>query len=230
MHILMTNLHSDCQHGFCIHRSCVTQLLHVVEDLSDMFDNGDPFDIIYLDSKKAFDQVSHKGLAVKLESYGIASKLHKFISCFLSNRLQWVKVGTSCSNKSIVTSGIPQGSILGPTLFEIYINDLPSCLSSQSKMFADDLKTYNKSFNHGIVQMDINNMLKWSGNWCLYLNTNKCCVLHSGEKNTDCDYLMSIGEVDYEINNSQLVKDLGVTFDHKLNLNHHIYVYVTQIN
>ena len=60
------NLYSDCQHGFRKHRSCVTQLLHVVEDLSDMFDNGDPFDIIYLDFKKAFDQVSHKRLAVKL--------------------------------------------------------------------------------------------------------------------------------------------------------------------
>ena len=80
------NLHSDCQHGFCKHRSCVTQLLHVVEDLSYIFDNGDPFDIIYLDFTKAFDQVSHKTLAVKLESYGIASKLPKWISGFLSNR------------------------------------------------------------------------------------------------------------------------------------------------
>ena len=73
------------------------------------------------------------------------------------------------------------------------------------------------------VQMDINNMLKWSSKWCLYFNTNKCNVLHSGEKNTDCDYFMSIGEVDYKINNGQLVKDLGVTFDPKLNFNHHIY-------
>ena len=84
------NLHSDCQHGFRKHRSCVTQLLHVVEDLSYIFDNGDPFDIIYLDITKAFDQVSHKTLAVKLESYGITSKLPKWISGFLSNR-QYVK-------------------------------------------------------------------------------------------------------------------------------------------
>ena len=88
--------------------------------------------------KKAFDQVSHKRLAVKLESYGITSKLLKWISCFLSNRLQWVKVGTSCSNKSNVTRGIPQGSILGPTLFALYINDLPNSLTSQCKMFADE--------------------------------------------------------------------------------------------
>ena len=66
-------------------------------------------------------------------------------------------------------------------------------------------------------------MLKWSSNWCLYLNTNKCSVLHCGEKNTDCDYFMPIGEVDYKINNGQLAKDKGVTFDPKLNINHHIY-------
>ena len=66
-------------------------------------------------------------------------------------------------------------------------------------------------------------MLRWSSNWCLYIDTNKCSVLHSGEKNTDCDYFTSIGEVNYEINNSQLVKDLGVTVDPKLNLNHHVY-------
>ena len=108
-------------------------------------------------------------------------------------------------------------------LFAIYINYLPNSLTSQCKMFADDLKIYNKSFNHDIVQMDINNMLKWSSKWCLYINTNKFNVLHSEEKNTDCDYFMSIDEVDYKLNNSQLVKDLGVTFDPKLNFNHHIY-------
>ena len=108
---------------------------------------------------------------------------------------------------------------MGPTLFAIYTNDL---LTSQCKMFADDIKINSKSFNHDVVQMDINNMLMWSSNWCLYLNTNKCSVLHSGEKNTDCDYFMSIGEVDYKINNNQLVKDLGVTFDQKFNLSYHI--------
>ena len=66
-------------------------------------------------------------------------------------------------------------------------------------------------------------MLKWSSNLCLYFDTNKCSVLQSGDKNTDCDYFMSIGEIDYKINNGQLVIDLGVTFDPKLNFSHHIY-------
>ena len=69
-----------------------------------------------------------------------------------------MKVGTSCSNKSNFTSGIPQGSILGPILFAICMNDLPNCLTSQCRMFADDIKIYNKSFNHGMVKMDMNNM------------------------------------------------------------------------
>ena len=109
-----------------------------------------------------------------------------------------MKVGTSCSNKSNVVSGIPQGSILPPILFAIYINDLPNCLNSQYKMFADYVKIYGKSFNHGREQMDIDNLFRWSSNWCLYFNADKCNVLHSGEKNTDCDYFMSIGEVDYK--------------------------------
>ena len=132
-----------------------------------------------------------------------------------------MKVGTSCSSKSNVISEIPQGSILGSILFAIYINDSPNYLSSQSKMFADDVKIYNKSFNHDIVQMDIN-MVESSTDWSLYFNTKKCNVLHSGEKNTNCYYLMYVGEVDYELSNSQLVKDLGVTFDLKLNFSQHI--------
>ena len=90
-------------------------------------------------------------------------------------------------------------------------------------MFADDAKIYNKSFNHDIVHMKINNMAKWSIDWCPYFNTKKCNALHSGEENTNCDYFLSDGEVDYKLNNSQLEKGIGVTFDPKLNSNQHIY-------
>ena len=88
---------------------------------------------------------------------------------------------------------------------------MPNYLTSQCKMFADDVKIYNISFSHDIVQMDINNMVILSTDWCLNFNTKKCNVLHCGEKNTDCDYFKCVGEVDYKLSNSQLVKDLGVT-------------------
>ena len=179
---------------------------------------------LFILTRKKFLIVSHKRLAVKLQSNGITSKLHKCISSFLFNRLQWVKVGTSCSNKCNVINGVPQGSILGPILFAIYINDLSNCLTSQCKIFADDIKIYHKSFNHDIVQMDINNMVKWPTDWCFYFNIRKYNVLHTGEKNTNCDYFMSVGEVDYKLNNGQLVKDLRVTLDPKLNHNQYIYM------
>ena len=89
----------------------VVSLLHVVEDLSDMFDDEDPYDAICFDFKKAFEQVLYKLFALRLESYGITRRLYECISCFLSNWLQWVKVGTSCWSKSNVISG----SILWPT-------------------------------------------------------------------------------------------------------------------
>ena len=134
-----------------------------------------------------------------------------------------MKVGSSCSNKYNVISGISQGSILGQILFPIYINDLPNCFTSQCKMFADDLTIYDKSFNHYIVQLNMNNKVKWSSNWCLYFNTNECNLLHNGEKNTNCDYFMSIGEVIYKLNSSQLGKGLGVNFDPKLISSRHIH-------
>ena len=134
-----------------------------------------------------------------------------------------MKVGTSCSCKSNVISGIPQGSILVPILFVIYLNDLPNFLASQCKMFADSVEIYDKPFNHDIDKMDMNNIVEWSTDWCLYFSTKKCNVLHSGEKNTNCNFFMSVVEVDYKLNIGLIEKDLGVTFDAKLNFDRHAY-------
>ena len=110
------NLYSDCQHGFRKRRSCVTQLLHVMEDLSLLVENGCDIDVIYFDFRKAFDQVPHQRLLTKLASYGIAGNIIQWIADFLSNRCQKVRVGNCYSSKADVLSGIPQGSILGPIL------------------------------------------------------------------------------------------------------------------
>ena len=110
-------LYSSCQHGFRKGRSCTTQLLEVMENLSRSIDDGQNIDILYLDFRKAFDQVPHHRLLLKLRSYGFVGNISKWIEDFLSDRTQKVRVGDSYSANAKVLSGIPQGSILGPILF-----------------------------------------------------------------------------------------------------------------
>ena len=107
-HMEHSNLYCKCQNGFRKGKSCTTQLLEVMDDFLKYIDNGQAFDVIYLDFKKAFDSVPHERLLVKLKSYGIDGELHDWIRDLLSDRLQYVKVGTSCSSTMKVTSGIPQ--------------------------------------------------------------------------------------------------------------------------
>lgn len=149
------SLFSKCQHGFRNHRSCVTQLLEVLNDLSKMIEDGDCIDIIYLDFSKAFDTVPHQRLLTKLNAYGIDGNLLKWIESFLSERRQRVRVNQSYSNYSPVSSGIPQGSILGPLLFITFINDLPDDITCICKTFADGTKIYNSHKNHILIQNDL---------------------------------------------------------------------------
>jgi hypothetical protein len=124
-HFTENNLYTDCQHGFRRKRSCVTQLLQVMEDFTSLVDQGEDFDIVYCDFKKAFDSVPHERLLVKLSAYGICGNILMWIRGFLSGRTQRVRVGSSKSSNGSVLSGIPQGSILGPILFTVFINYLP---------------------------------------------------------------------------------------------------------
>ena len=111
-------------------------------------DKNIPIDAIYLDFRKAFDTVPHKRLIHKLEGYGISGDVLGWILDFLNNRYQYVAVDGKKSGKTRVTSGVPQGSVLGPILFIYFINDLPSVTNNPMKIFADDTKTYNDVCNH----------------------------------------------------------------------------------
>ena len=130
------------QHGFRPNRSCTTQLLEVLEDWSRSIEVGNPIDTIYLDFQKAFDSVPHERLLRKLQAYGVTGYLLQWIRAFLSDRKQQVVVRGCRSEWVAVTSGVPQGSVLGPLLFLVYINDLPEVVSSSIKIFADDTKLY----------------------------------------------------------------------------------------
>ena len=155
-----------------------------------MIDEKEAFDIIYLDFKKAFDSVPHERLLIKLAAYGLSGNILKWIRSFLSGRTQRVRVGSEKSGEAKVKSGIPQGSILGPVLFTVFINDLPDSLHSICKIFADDTKIYDKSSNHLDIQDDLDRLLIWSDTWDMQFNASKFKVLHFGKNNPGLNYVL----------------------------------------
>ena len=161
-----------------------------MEDFTHFMDERENFDVIYLDFKKAFDSVPHERLLLKLEGYGISGCILKWIRSFLENRTQKVKIGNEFSEPSKVTSGIPQGSILGPILFTIFINDLPEAIKSICKIFADDTKIYNITDKHNTLQEDLNSLITWSEKWQLFFNGQKCKCLHYGKDNPKHTYYL----------------------------------------
>ena len=223
------NMLSKCQHGFRKHRSCVTKLLEVLNDLTKLHENNESIDIIYLDFAKAFDTVPHLRLLEKLKAYGITGNVLNWISSFLSERKQRVRVNSTCSNTVPVQSGVPQGSILGPLLFIVFINDLPDCVESICKIFADDTEIYDSSANHQQIQLDLLALLKWSELWQLFFNVTKCSVLYHGKNNkkedyfTDCNFKVRLKETFLE-------KNVGVTFSKDLKFNEHINNVVSKAN
>ena len=130
------------QYGFISGRSTSLQLLEVLDKWTEALDNGQYVDCIYMDFQKAFDKVPHKRLLEKIKSYGIVGTTLNWIEDFLKNRTQKVMVNGAGSEWENVTSGIPQGSVLGPILFVIYINDLPDTVESDSYLLADDTKIF----------------------------------------------------------------------------------------
>ena len=141
-HMTTNNLFSEAQHGFLKGKSCVTQLLEYLEDITEAMNNGNDVDVIYLDFCKAFDKIPHRRLIKKLEKYGIKGKVLNWIRDFLSERQQRVFIKGSSSTWTDIASGVPQGSVLGTTLFLVYINDLPEATEGLVKIFADDTKVY----------------------------------------------------------------------------------------
>jgi hypothetical protein len=228
IHFLTTNsLISNKQHGFMSGRSCLTQLLDALSNWLESADEHLSTDVVYLDFQKAFDSVPHTRLMNKLGAYGIGGKLYKWIESFLSGRKQRVVLNHKESSWEPVISGVPQGSVLGPLLFILYINDLPDEIVSEILLFADDSKLFRpiKSIEDCIIlQKDVYKLQDWSDTWQVKFNLKKCCALRLFDYHPDRNltYLMRglDGETELEIISKE--KDLGILISRDLKFDDHI--------
>ena len=201
---------NSSQHGFLKARSCLTNMLCFLEEITKWIDVGSPVDIIYLDFQKAFDKVPHQRLLLKLKAHGIGDSITDWIEQWLTDRKQRVVVDGEVSNWKSVLSGVPQGSVLGPILFLIYINDLDDSITSNVLKFADDTKLFRKVNTDGDkqhLQNDLDRLVKWSEKWQMLFNFGKCKCLHTGHRNLNVNYRMG----DTVLGTTVKEKDLGVT-------------------
>ena len=208
-HLNKFNLISDNQHGFRRNRSCVTNLLQFYDKIINDYDEERRTDVIYLDFKKAFDKVPHKRLLKKLEAHGIAGNVAGWIKNWLTNRKQRVVIDGETSEFIDVTSGVPQGSVLGPLLFLIYVNDLDDNIQSNIALFADDTKVgggSNSCEGRIRLQRDLSKIHEWSLTWGMKFNLDKCKTLHVGNGNSEHSYTLG----NHTLSQVQSEKDLGV--------------------
>ena len=237
-HMYNNKLLTSKQYGFVTKKSTSLQLLKVLDEWTGILDHGSTgIDCIYCDFLKAFDTVPHKRLILKISSYGITGNVLGWLSNFLQNRTQRVCVNGMWSRKVKVLSGVPQGSVLGPLLFVIYINDLPDVIKSQIYLFADDTKIFRRidsGVDSAILQNDLISMCNWSNKWKLKFHPKKCKVMCFGKyQGSNQTYYMvnQAGEREHlETADNQCEKDLGVIFDSKLSFDQHIASCVAKAN
>ena len=222
-HFTVNNILYDLQHGFREKRSCETQLLMLVDELARNIQHGKQTDLILLDFSKAFDKVSHNKLIYKLHQLGVRGRNLAWIRGFLSDRSQRVVVDGEFSSSIPVTSGVPQGSVLGPILFLAYINDLPEQVKSQVRLFADDTVVYitmDKQDSPAVLQGDLKQLELWETLWDMEFNPGKCQVIHvtTSRYPLRTDYVLH-GQV---LETTTSARYLGVDISDNLNWSDHI--------
>ena len=219
-HLMSSRQLHESQHGFRPKRSCTSQLLVTIDHWTKTLEAGEPVDTLYLDFRKAFDSVPHRRLLRKVEACGVTGKLLRWVHAFLSGRRQRVVIQGSSSSWADVTSGVPQGSVLGPLLFLIYVNDLPEVVRSHVQLFADDTKLYRpvalpEDCRH--LQQDLDALAAWSSTWQLAFNESKCHSLHLGRTNRKTAYQLG----DTQLEQVTKERDLGVIVDPEMKFRHH---------
>ena len=236
-HILKQGLLSDAQFGFVGGRSTTLNLLNYLDACADIVADGQAADCLYFDFAKAFDTVAHKRLLGKLNAYGIRGNLLKWLESFLVGRKQSVCVNGEMSFEGNVLSGVPQGSVLGPVLFVLMINDLPDSVRALCLLFADDTKLIHRVASREdalLLQSDIEALEAWSRKWLLTFHPEKCKVLTLGPIENvwgGFEYTMHDGDGKAAVlEHIGEEKDLGVIFQENLRFDEHIQAKVKKAN
>ena len=222
------DLLSPRQCGFRPCDSCTNQLLSTAHELLSVFDDGHEVRGVFLDISKAFDRVWHEGLLFKLRQNGISGELITLIKDFLSCRKQRVVLNGQHSSWADVKAGVPQGSILGPLLFLIYINDLPNGLNSNAKLFADDTSLFSVVHNitdsANLLNSDLSKINEWALQWKMSFNpdpTKQAQEIIFSRKTSQRNHpgLMFNNSI---VNVTSIHKHLGMIFDSKLSFDEHL--------
>ena len=221
--LLANKLINKNQHGFLKRHSTSTNLLESLNDWSLAISNRKSVVIGYIDFQRAFDSISHAKLIAKLQSYGISGNLLYWIKSFLSDRIQSVRIGSTISTFCRVISGVPQGSVLGPTLFILFINDISDAFQDHItfKLFADDIKLYtdlslpsaSKNF-----QAHLDLVQDWAFLWQIGISYHKCSIIELGPHHSQTDYTLSSNK----IQTTDKISDLGIQIQSNLKFNTHI--------
>ena len=237
-HLDKYNLLHKYQSGFRPKHSCQTALVKLIDDWLSAINKSEFIGTVYLDFKKAFDLVNHNILLTKLNQYFPTSQITEFIKSYLTNRSQFVLLNGKKSQKKEITSGVPQGSVLGPLFFLVYINDLPLHLNQQTEntLFADDssLYTSNKQMSsvNNILQDSLNKTLSWCNrnSMVIHPDKTKCMIIAPRQKQQLHKPVLSLTLGNKNIEQVNEHKLLGVTIDTCLTWNKHIEIMMKKLS
>lgn len=222
---------SDKQHGFMRGRSTITNLTCLTQFVSETLDDAGQVDVIYTDFSKAFDRIDHNIILFKLGSLGFSDSLMSLLGSYLSNRQNYVQYLNYRSTRFSVLSGVPQGSILGPLLFNIYMNDVCDSMDVEVLLYADDMKIYRKIDSVDdclVLQGNVNRLERWCQENNMPINVAKCRCVTFSRKSHPCLYPYHIAN--QSITRTDSIRDLGVTFDSQLSFNAHVESIVSSAN